>query len=50
VGSNLQGIGGGTFFGGLFANSNVGEVAKNSGISLKDLEQLFEMKGSAETL
>ena len=50
VGSHLQGIGGGTFFGGLFANSNVGEVAKKSGISLKDLERLFEMKGSVETI
>jgi len=50
AGSKVKSIGSGTFFGGIFASSAVGEVAKNNGISLEDLEWFYEAKGSTETI
>src|SRR6185369_10421740 len=50
VGSNVKSIGNGTFFGGLFANLTIGEVAKKVGISFETLEWLYETKGTTETI
>jgi len=50
AGSKVKNIGSGTFFAGLFSNLTIGEVAKNSGVSLKDLEWFYEAKGNTETI
>jgi hypothetical protein len=49
LGKGMNELGSGMFFGGLFSNSTVGELARKSGIDLKKLENFFEIKGHVET-